>query len=124
MKRVQRIERVRDGIRVELADGSVAVYASPALLPDDVAGLLMRMDTAPEAAQAAAGMDDSRDAAEAAHSAYRARLESAHEQGRLRHDPGHGLRGLNGYRARLESQWAAPPAPKARGGGLKHWGGA
>lgn len=114
MKRVQRIERVRDGIRVELADGSVAVYASSALLPDDVAGLLMRMDSAPGAAQAAAGWDDSRDAAEAARSAYRARLEGAYEQGRLRHDPDQGLRGVDAYKARLESQWAAPPPAKGR----------
>lgn len=120
MKRVQRIERQPGGgVRVVMADGSTASYRSAADLPGDLVGLLARLDSA----DGADGGDGAQGGAEAARAAYRQRLEAAHEQGRLRHDPGQGLQGVDAYKARLQSQWAAPPPAKGRVGDHKRWQG-
>ena len=93
-------------------------YRTAADLPDDeLVALLNRMD-------AADGDVQPQGDADAARSAYRQRLESAHEQGRLRHDPGHVLTGEAAYRARLESAWQAPPPAKGKVGDHKRWQGA
>ncbi len=118
--KVSRIERVGDGVRVTLADGSTATYASSAYLPDDVAGLLSRMDAADGGDSDGQPQGD----ADKARANYVARLEAAHEQGRLRHDPGQGLSGQAAYRARLEGAWSAPPPAMGRVGDHKRWQGA
>jgi hypothetical protein len=119
-RKVQRIERQHGGgIRVMLTDGSVASYSSVADLPDELVALLGRMD----AADGDDGGQSQGDRLEAARSAYRQRLEAAHQQGRLRHDPGHGLTGEAAYRARLEAAWQTPPPAKGKAGDHKHWDG-
>ena len=117
-RKVQRIERQHGGgIRVTMADGTSATYQTAAAMPDELVALLGRMD-------AADGDGQPQGDADAARSAYRQRLESAHEQGRLRHDPGHGLTGEAAYRARLESAWQTQQSPRDRPGDHKRWGGA
>lgn len=112
--KVSRIERVGDGVRVTLADGSTATYANAAQVPDELAALLGRMDSAD-------GRREPHDEAEAARSAYRQRLEQASQQtGQL--DPGQGLTGEAAYRARLEARWQERPAPK-QVNAHKHWPG-
>jgi hypothetical protein len=115
-KRVQSIERQPGGgVRVVLTDGSVANYRSTADLPDELLGLLGRMDSADG--------DEPQGDAEAARSAYQQRLEQAHQQGQIRANPGDGVPGLDGYRQRLESGWQMdlrkPKQPRS-----KHWQGA
>ena len=125
MKRVRRIERVGEGLKVTMADGSSATYINAAQVPDGIARLLSRMDSAPGAPQGVGDGhgDGVQGGAEAARAAYRASLEAAHEQGRLRHDPGQGLQGADAYRARLESQWQERPMLKQLNG-HKRWQGA
>ena len=117
MKRVQRIERVGDGVRVTLADGSTATYANAAQVPDELVALLGRMDSAD-------GRREPQGDADAARAGYMARLEAANALGRLRHDPGQGLSGQAAYRARLEGAWSAPPPAMGRVGDHKRWQGA
>jgi hypothetical protein len=115
--RVLRIEREPGGgLRVVMTDGSVATYRSAADLPDELVGLLARLDSGD-------GVQPLGEAA-AARARYQQRLEQAHEQGRLRHDPGQGLTGVDAYRARLEGAWEAPPLANARVGDHKRWQGA
>lgn len=123
-KRVLRIERVGDGLRVTLADGSTTTYANAAQVPDEIARLLSRMDSAPAAPQGDGQAQGSQGDAEASRAAYMARLEAAHEQGRLRHDPGAGLQGVDAYKARLQAGWQQALSVKGKVGDHKHWGGA
>jgi len=111
--KISRIERVGDGLRVVLADGSTAVYGSVADLPGDVAGLLARMD--------AAGESQAQGGADAARSAYMQRLQQAHQQGGPP-DPGADLTGEAAYRARLEAGWQQKPAKRREH--PKRWKGA
>ncbi len=116
MKRVQRIERVGDGVRVTLADGSTATYANAAQVPDELVALLGRMD-------AADGGDGDGQPQGDARARYQQRLEQAHQQGQVRAIPGDSVAGLDGYRQRLESGWQQDTR-KTRLPKAKHWGGA
>jgi hypothetical protein len=115
--KVSRIERVGDGVRVTLADGSTATYANAAQVPDDVAGLLSRMDAADGGDSDGQPQGDG----DAARDAYRQRLEQASQQ-TGQPDPGQGLMGADAYRARLEAGWQERPAPKQINA-HKHWPG-
>lgn len=118
MKRISRIERVGEGLRVTMTDGTSATYDNAAQVPDEIPQLIARMDSEPD------GGHGSQGDADAARSAYRQRLESAHEQGRLRNDPGYGLRGEAAYLARLQDGWRQGPPVKGKAGDHKHWRGA
>jgi hypothetical protein len=116
MKRISRIERVGNGLKVTMADGTSATYANAAQVPDEIARLIARMDSEPDVDGQAQG------GAEASRAAYLRRLEQAHQQGQAPY-PGQGLQGVDAYKARLQSQWAAPPPAKGRVGDHKRWQG-
>ena len=114
-RKVSRIERVGDGLKVTMADGTSATYANAAQVPDEIARLIARMDSEPDVDGQAQG------GAEASRAAYLRRLEQAHQQGQAPY-PGQGLHGVDAYKARLQASWAQPPAKK--GPVRKHWQGA
>ncbi len=123
-RKVSRIERVGDGLKVTMADGSSATYINAAQVPDGIARLLSRMDSAPGAPQGVGDGhgDGGQGGAEAARAAYRARLEQAHQLGLA--DAHHGLTGRQLYEARLRGGWQQGPITKTKPGGHKQWKGA
>ena len=115
MKRISRIERVGNGLKVTMADGSTASYRSAADLPGDLVGLLARLDSA----DGADGGDGAQGGTDGSRAAYMARLEQAHQQQGQAPDSHTGLSGRQLYEACLRDGWAQPIAEKRPA--RKHW---
>lgn len=119
-RKVRKIEKMAGGgLLVELADGSRLTYSSADRVPDDVAGLLSRMDAADAPGGASGGPGDL-----SAVDRYRQRLQNAYRGQDVGRDPYAGLSGVDRYRAEMEGRWSEPPAQKARFNSRKHWAGA